>query len=132
MTTLKKTHHDTDAISCLIIGTESALAFVLDPEAFTILAAISLPGVPAHLHVAGLFDVEFRLVLACRDGSVAMVKRGDDEAATVAKCPVPPVNVHVIGKTIVVPCMDNSIRCYSLLVSLVIFVAAGVFIDLYA
>ncbi|CAG0912671.1 unnamed protein product [Notodromas monacha] len=115
MTVLKKSHADSDAIACLVLGTESSLAFVLDPEAFTILAAISLPGVPTHLHVTGLFDVEFRFVLGCRDGSIAMVKRGDDEAATVAKCSVPPVGVHIVGKTIVVPCMDNSIRCYSLL-----------------
>ncbi|KAK3864324.1 hypothetical protein Pcinc_029982 [Petrolisthes cinctipes] len=35
--TLKKSHAEDDAISCLVLGTESANIFILDPEAFTIL-----------------------------------------------------------------------------------------------
>jgi len=31
-----------DAISCLILGTESKQIYVLDPEAFTILTTVSL------------------------------------------------------------------------------------------
>ncbi|CAL4179432.1 unnamed protein product, partial [Meganyctiphanes norvegica] len=35
--TMKKSHSEDDAISCLVLGTESANIFILDPEAFTIL-----------------------------------------------------------------------------------------------
>jgi Bardet-Biedl syndrome 1 protein len=38
--TLKKSVADDDAISCLLLGTESKQIFVLDPEAFTILAKV--------------------------------------------------------------------------------------------
>ena len=32
---------DEDAISCLVIGTENNSIYVLDPEAFTVLAEVS-------------------------------------------------------------------------------------------
>ncbi|KAK3870571.1 hypothetical protein Pcinc_017640 [Petrolisthes cinctipes] len=42
--TLKKSHAEDDAISCLVLGTESANIFILDPEAFTILNSNSWNG----------------------------------------------------------------------------------------
>lgn len=45
MTTLKKNMADEDAMSCLVLGTENKELLVLDPEAFTILAKVSVgPG----------------------------------------------------------------------------------------
>lgn len=40
--TLKKSHSEDDAISCLVLGTESANIFILDPEAFTILNSVGV------------------------------------------------------------------------------------------
>jgi Bardet-Biedl syndrome 1 protein len=40
--TLKKSMSEADAISCLILGTESKQIHVLDPQAFTILAVVSI------------------------------------------------------------------------------------------
>ena len=42
MTTLKKNLADEDAVSCLVLGTESKELLVLDPKAFTILAKVSV------------------------------------------------------------------------------------------
>lgn len=39
--TLKKNMADEDAVSCLVIGTESGDVYILDPEAFTILYKVS-------------------------------------------------------------------------------------------
>ena len=41
MTTMKKSVPDEDSISCLVIGTESKEVYVLDPEAFTVLAKVA-------------------------------------------------------------------------------------------
>jgi len=38
--TLKKSMSEDDAISCLILGTESKQIYVLDPEAFTVLTTV--------------------------------------------------------------------------------------------
>lgn len=49
MTTLKKNLADEDAVSCLVLGTESKELLVLDPKAFTILAKVSVGAWPwAH------------------------------------------------------------------------------------
>ena len=40
--TLKKNHEQEDAISCLVLGTESANIYILDPEAFIILNHVSI------------------------------------------------------------------------------------------
>lgn len=45
--TLKKTHSEESAISCLVIGTEASHVFILDPQAFTILATVRIM---FHLH----------------------------------------------------------------------------------
>lgn len=39
--TLKKSMAEEDAISCLVLGTEDKSIYVLDPEAFTVLATVS-------------------------------------------------------------------------------------------
>ena len=41
MCTLKKSHADTDAVSCLVVGTESKDIYILDPVAFIILVKVS-------------------------------------------------------------------------------------------
>ena len=41
LATLKKSLADEDAISCLVLGTENKAIYVLDPEAFTVLATVS-------------------------------------------------------------------------------------------
>jgi Bardet-Biedl syndrome 1 protein len=38
---MKKSLADEDAISCLVLGTESKSIYVLDPEAFTVLTTVS-------------------------------------------------------------------------------------------
>ena len=40
LSTLKKSHAEEDAISCLVLGTESRFVYVLDPEAFTVLSTV--------------------------------------------------------------------------------------------
>ena len=40
MATLKKSHAEDDAVSCLVVATENRDAYILDPEAFTVLAKV--------------------------------------------------------------------------------------------
>ena len=60
--TLKKSHDEEKAVSCLILGSESSMIYVLDPEAFTILDSMVVPAPPAHLAVTGLYDVDYRFI----------------------------------------------------------------------
>ena len=40
MATLKKSHEENDAVSCLVVGTENRDVYILDPEAFTVLSKV--------------------------------------------------------------------------------------------
>lgn len=113
MNTLKKSMADEDAVSCLVIGTESKDIYVLDPEAFTVLSKMSLPSVPSFMSVTGLFDVEFRIVVACRDGKVYTLKRGSKTAKACIELTSQAVSLERIGKNIIVGCMDDTLTCYS-------------------
>ncbi|KAK3092485.1 hypothetical protein FSP39_003456 [Pinctada imbricata] len=114
LATLKKSHADEDAISCLVLGTESKSVYVLDPEAFTVLTTMELPSVPVFLSVTGLFDVEYRIVVACRNGCIYTLKRGT--TVTTKNCielNSQPVGLQRINKTIYVGTMDEALHCYT-------------------
>jgi len=73
LTTIKKSLPDDDALTCLVVGTESGHVYILDSEAFTVLDTIRVPGVPAFLGTVGLRDVEYRIVVACRGRQLVSV-----------------------------------------------------------
>ncbi|XP_066279675.1 Bardet-Biedl syndrome 1 protein-like isoform X2 [Branchiostoma lanceolatum] len=113
MTTLKKSHSEEDAISCLVIGTESKDIYILDPEAFTVLTKMVLPSVPVFLDVTGLFDVEFRIVVSCRNGNIYSLKKGSKAPKYSIELSSQPVGLQRMGKNVVVGCMDQTLQCYT-------------------
>ncbi|CAN0407445.1 BBSome complex member BBS1 isoform X1 [Lampetra fluviatilis] len=113
LSTLRKSLADEDAVSCLVVGTESSDIFVLDPEAFTILAKMSLPSVPVFVDVSGLFDVEFRVVVACRNGNVYTLKRDSKKPRHCIELSSQPVGLVRVNKNVVVGCMDESLQGYT-------------------
>ena len=40
LSSLKKSHAEEDAVSCLVLATENRDVYILDPEAFTVLAKV--------------------------------------------------------------------------------------------
>lgn len=111
--TLKKSHSEDDSISCLVLGTEHMAIFILDPEAFTILTKIDIPAVPVFISVNGLYDVDYRIVVACRNGAVYSLKRGIDVLRPVFQLGAQPVGLQRIGKNIIIASMDQTLQCYS-------------------
>ncbi|KAJ6654222.1 hypothetical protein lerEdw1_007319 [Lerista edwardsae] len=113
MATLKKNMADEDAISCLVIGTESAEILVLDPEAFTVLAKMVLPSVPAFLDVTGQFDVEYRLTVACRNGCIYVLRRDSKRPKYCIELSSHSVGLNWVQKNIVTACADETLRAYT-------------------
>ena len=77
MDVIKKDSDDIDAVSLIVLGTESGHVYVLpqDPSNSNFVCKIALPSsVPVMLSVSGLFDVEWRVVVACRDGKLYTIK----------------------------------------------------------
>lgn len=112
--TMKKSVADEDAISCLVLGTESKSIYILDPEAFTVLATMDLPSVPVFISVNGMFDVDYRIVVSCRNGCVYTLKRGSkDVAKHMIELNSQPVGMQRINKNIYVGCMDETLHCFT-------------------
>ena len=62
MSTMPKNSEEPDAVSSLVIGTESRLLIILDPAATTKLCQVELASVPIFICVTGTFDVDWRIV----------------------------------------------------------------------
>ncbi|KAH6923975.1 hypothetical protein HPB50_010111 [Hyalomma asiaticum] len=110
---LKKSLADEDAASCLLLATEDGRLFVLEPDAFTLLAAV--PGAVCCLDAQGAFDVDFHVALATRDDRLHLVKRGHKASRVLAEPGAPAVGLcHLEPGQLVAACADRRLRAYSL------------------
>ncbi|XP_061562490.1 Bardet-Biedl syndrome 1 protein [Phycodurus eques] len=113
MATLKKSTADEDGVSCLVIGTESGHLYVLDPEAFVVLAKMALPAAPTTMDVTGQFDVEFRITAACRNGNIYILRRDSDKAKYCVELSSHPVGLLRVGKNVVVGTVDRNLQGFT-------------------
>ncbi|XP_077292811.1 Bardet-Biedl syndrome 1 [Arctopsyche grandis] len=118
MTTLNMNSIDKDGVACLILGTENGDINILDPQTFTILHQARVhntKATPTIIQSSGLFDVEFRIIIATREGSICILRREWLEG----KCLVQ-LSSLVVGliitpgdNSIVVASMDKTLQCFS-------------------
>ena len=119
MSTMPKNSEEPDAVSSLVIGTESRLLIILDPAATTKLCQVELASVPIFICVTGTFDVDWRVVAACRDGRVYTITIGDHRGVAVIRKPnieleTQPCGLARVDKSIYVATMDSTLHCYTL------------------
>jgi hypothetical protein len=76
MTKINKSIEEDKSVSQLILGTENQSVVILDPSGMKVVQEIKLDSVPMQLVAEGLFDVEYRLSVLCRDGKVYEIKNG--------------------------------------------------------
>lgn len=121
MDVLKKDSDDSDAISLLVVGTESGIVYILpqDPSNSNYLCKVALPtSAPVSFSITGLFDVDWRILVACRDGKMYTIKSGDVRGTAVltgsafdAGCQITAVAKQ--DKFLWVSTMDKLLSCYS-------------------
>lgn len=113
MATIKRAVVEENAISCLVVGTENKDIYCIEPDAFTILSTVTLPSVPVFIDVSGLFEVEFRLIISCRDACIYIVKRGNKSAKLVVQLTSQPVGLVQSNANIIIGCMDRTLSCFN-------------------
>ncbi|XP_077529874.1 BBSome complex member BBS1-like [Haemaphysalis longicornis] len=112
---LKKKLADVDAACCLLLTTEDGRMFVLEPDAFTLLAVVQVPGAVSCLNAQGAFDVDFHVALAGRDNRLFVVKRGHKNARLLAEPGDSAVGLcHLEPGQVVAACADRRLYAYSL------------------
>lgn len=120
MEVLKKDGEEADALSLLVVGTESGQVYILpqDPINSNTLCKIQLPSPPSLLAISGVFEVEWRVSVVCRDGRLYSVKNGDVRGTallvgTSVDLPAPGVSMVRQDKSLWIACMDRSVTSYS-------------------
>ncbi|PNF34883.1 hypothetical protein B7P43_G03122 [Cryptotermes secundus] len=72
-------------------------------------------GAPIHLVATGLYDVEFRVAVACRDGCIYLVRRGWTQARILVQLPAQAVALVVLpeNSSIVTALMNETFHGYT-------------------
>ncbi|KAL0480842.1 BBS1 [Acrasis kona] len=111
MTVLKKDKDEVDAIGCLVLGTESKAVMILDPSGSSVLKKFQLQNVPVFMVTHGAYDNDYRVIIACRNGSIYTLK-GDDISGVVIELDSQPCGMLRIEKSIVVGTMNCVLHYY--------------------
>ena len=111
METLNKNMSGDRAISSLVVGTESCHILIMEPSGTSISKKFLLPSVPVFMAVSGTFDVEYRIVVSCRNGNIYQIKKGK-VLGTVIELETQPCGLVLLDKSLLVGCMDGIIHSF--------------------
>jgi len=121
MEVLKKDSEEPDSVSLLVVGTESGAVYILppDPAGSAYVCKIQLQSTPVMMNVSGLFDTEWRVIVACRDGRVYNIKEGDVRGTAVLTGNIIDAGSQIVciarqDKLVWVATMDRMISCYTI------------------
>lgn len=96
METVRKDSEDENSISRLVIGTENQTLLIVNPLDCSILVNCRLPGVPVFVAALGLMDVDYRILIASREGKIFLIKNGD-VSSKVIEVEAPPVGLVCVS-----------------------------------
>ncbi|XP_048479571.1 Bardet-Biedl syndrome 1 protein homolog [Plutella xylostella] len=117
LATLRMNSVERFAVSCLIVGTEDGDVIVLDPQTFTQLHQAKLENnkVPFQMVTTGLYQVDYRIVVATREKSVCLLKREWKEGRILFNTDehIIAIEVMTADNSVMVICTDNTMTCYS-------------------
>lgn len=120
MEELSKDSEEPDGINHLVVGTESRHLYVLhqDPSNSSYICRVVLPAVPVMMSVFGMFDIEWRAAVACRDGKIYVVKNGEIRGTAIVTGTIIDLCSQVISmakqdKLLWVATMDRTLACYT-------------------
>ncbi|CAN0380487.1 unnamed protein product [Pylaiella littoralis] len=119
-TTLNRAREEEGSAVCLIAGTEGGQVVFLDPPC-KIITTAQLPrgAVPAFLAVGGLFDADWRLAVACRNGNIHTIKNGEVArtavvTGTVIRLEATPCGLVRLLRQVYVATTDHSLHAFHL------------------
>ena len=112
MSTIYKSQSNDGSISQLIIGTESGSVLILEPNSSTVHKTFSLSSTPSMMAVEGQLDIDYRVMVACRDGLLYSIKKGK-LLGSVLQMESLITGLAIVDKVVYVACMDCCVHAYS-------------------
>lgn len=113
MTSIPLETLEAEGTSCLVVGTEACFLYVLGAATMEVSLKVVLPSPPVFLIVAGCFAVDYRIIIACRDGRVYSIKHGHLHSAVIQP-DAQPCAVARFGNLIAVATTANTLTYYNL------------------
>ncbi|CAM9236080.1 unnamed protein product, partial [Hapterophycus canaliculatus] len=120
VSTMKRAREEEGEAVCLLAGTEDGQVVFLDPPC-KIITKAQLPrgAVPAFIAVGGLFDADWRLAVACRNGRIYTIKNGEVARTAVVtgiiiSLEATPCGLARLPRQIYVATTDHSLHAYHL------------------
>ncbi|RHY34910.1 hypothetical protein DYB32_000587 [Aphanomyces invadans] len=95
----------------LVVGTEASQVYILDQQGTAVLCKTAIPAVPVDMVVNGLYDVEYRVIVSCRNGSVYT---NGELLRSVIELESPACGLLQMDKSIIVACVDGKVISYHL------------------
>ncbi|GFR47660.1 hypothetical protein Agub_g9403 [Astrephomene gubernaculifera] len=111
MDVVKQAIDEPDAVSCLVVGTESGRILILNAAGDAIVKNIWVGSTPAMIAVQGELDVEYRITVAGRDGKLYHIRNGE-LTQTIIQLEAQPVGLVPLLKHVAVGCMNDVIHAY--------------------
>lgn len=116
LTTIYKNIEDEKASNCLVIATDAGEIFIMDSQTFNILheaRVCSFKTTPDLISASGSYLNDFKIVIATRECSICILRRGWLEGREIVKLDQPALALSLlqIDQTIVV--LSKTLMCYS-------------------
>ncbi|GFR47769.1 hypothetical protein Agub_g9536 [Astrephomene gubernaculifera] len=111
MDVVKQAIDEPDAVSCLVVGTESGRILILNAAGNAIVKNIWVGITPAMIAVQGELDVGYRITVAGRDGKLYHIRNGE-LTQTIIQLEAQPVGLVRLLKHVAVGCMNDVIHAY--------------------
>ncbi|KAJ9510374.1 hypothetical protein QJQ45_015847 [Haematococcus lacustris] len=112
METMKLAIDEPDAVSCLVVATESGRILILNPAGTAVAKNIWVGVTAAFLCVAGELEVDYRIAMAGRDGKLYLVRNGELQQ-TIIQLEAPAVGLVRMGPHTMVGCMNSVVHSYT-------------------
>ena len=58
----------------MVFGTENKQVFILEGNGTKIMRRFELKSVPVRITVMGIYDIDYKMAIACRDGKIYIIK----------------------------------------------------------
>ncbi|XP_057671410.1 Bardet-Biedl syndrome 1 protein homolog isoform X2 [Diorhabda carinulata] len=118
MDTLNRNSNDKDDVSCPVIATEAGNIYILDPQTFNILHQANTDRtkvIPFSIKATGTFNVDFRIMIACRQGHICVLRRNWLEGKNIIQMNSNIVDFVILPEDnfIVVATTDKMINCFT-------------------
>lgn len=116
LTTIYKNIEDEKASNCLVIATDAGDIYIMDSQTFNILheaRVCSFKATPDLISASGSYLNDFKIIIATREASLCILRRGWLEGREIVKLERPALAMSLlqIDQTIVV--LSKSLMCYS-------------------